>query len=157
MIDDGIASELGAEYALRVEDQMKVKHNAYGMKPQASGLRHRSQLHPPIWIKKIHLFWSPHQRTLTDRFGVYPSGNNIDSSPSDHFEAARFLRWGHPTSSRHSTFPGAHMFDCVVGSNSLQYHCSAYFFFFPNFAYNIAILVEREVQSSTYDDRRCAF
>ena len=78
MIDDGIASELGAEYALRVEDQMKVKHNAYGMKPQASGLTHRLQLHSPIWIKEIHLFRSPHQRTLTDRFGVYPSGNGVD-------------------------------------------------------------------------------
>jgi hypothetical protein len=36
MIDEGIASEPGAEHALRMENQMKVKHIAYGMKPQAS-------------------------------------------------------------------------------------------------------------------------
>ena len=32
----GCASELGAEHTPRVETQMKVKHNAYGMKLQAS-------------------------------------------------------------------------------------------------------------------------
>jgi hypothetical protein len=39
MIDEGIASELGAEYGLRAENQMKVKPIAYGMKPQASELQ----------------------------------------------------------------------------------------------------------------------
>jgi hypothetical protein len=35
MINERNASELGAEYSARAENQMKVKHIAYGMKPQA--------------------------------------------------------------------------------------------------------------------------
>lgn len=78
MIDEGNASEFGAEYAPRVKNQMK--------------------LHSPIWIKEIYIFCSSHQKTLTHHFGVYPTGNNIDSLSSDRLRAARFLRWYHPTS-----------------------------------------------------------
>jgi len=123
------------------------------------GPRRRLQLHSPIWIKEIHIFWLPHQRALTDRFGVYPTGNNFDSSSSVHFEAARFLRWGYPTPSRHSAFPGAHMSNHVVTTAPCSIIAALTSFLLANFAIiYIAILVEREVQKSrTYDDRRCSF
>jgi hypothetical protein len=51
MIDERNPSELGAEFAPRVENQMKVKHR---MPYETSGLRHRLQLHSPI--KKFIFF-----------------------------------------------------------------------------------------------------
>jgi len=52
MIDERNASELGAEYAPRVENQMNVKHIAYGMKPQASQASTASLAH----LDKINSF-----------------------------------------------------------------------------------------------------
>lgn len=83
--NDRRRDSLGTRSVIRTarRNQMKVNHITYRMKPQAPDTVTASFAH----LDKSFLVTTPKERSPI-ALGVYPTGNNIDSSS---FEAARFL------------------------------------------------------------------